>query len=108
MITAEFHLKEERFVGFSIRGHAGYGAAGNDIPCAAVSSATELTVNGITEIVKAEAAVDVFENEIKLVLSGGKPEAQTAAVQFLQALRLHLELVSEDFPGSLRIQDVEV
>jgi len=108
VITAEFYLKDERLCGFSLRGHAGYGAAGEDIPCAAVSSAVELTANGVTEIVKAEAAVDVRENEIKLLLFEERQGKKEAAEQFLQALRLHLELLSGDYPGSLRILEAEV
>ena len=48
----QFRLAERNgnFVGFSVSGHAMFDEAGRDIVCAAVSSAVQLTVNGITEI----------------------------------------------------------
>lgn len=105
MITAEFYLREDRFWGFSIRGHAGYAAYGQDIVCASVSSAVEMVANGITEILKVPAQVGVFENEVKLLLPEGDfPEA----VNFLRSLRLHLEVLQQDFPRKLRITDTEV
>lgn len=105
MITAEFYLRGERFSGFSIRGHAGYAAYGQDIVCASVSSAVELTANAVTEILKVPASVGVFENEVKLILPEGDFRE---AEDFLKALRLHLELLLQDFPEKLRITDTEV
>lgn len=105
MITAEFYLDNEKFVGFSVRGHAGFAEYGNDIVCASVTSAVELTANGITEIAKVPASVGSFENEIKLTLPQGDfPEA----VSFLKALRLHLELLAQDYDEYLRVIDLEV
>ena len=105
MITAEFFLKQEHFAGFSIRGHAGYSDYGTDVVCAAVTSAVELTANGITEILKLPASVGSFENEVRLTLpEGDYPQAEA----FLQALRLHLELLRQDYSEFLRITDLEV
>lgn len=105
MITAEFYLRGEQYVGFSVRGHAGYAAYGRDIVCASVSSAVELTANAVTEILKLPASVGVFENEVKLLLPEGDFREGEA---FLKALRLHLELLTQDFPETLHITDMEV
>lgn len=105
MITAEFYCKQQCFTGFSIRGHAGFSEYGTDVICAAVTSAVELTANGITEILKLPASVDSLENEVRLSL----PEEEAlAAAAFLQALRLHLELLQQDYSEYLRIIDLEV
>ncbi|MGN0700357.1 MAG: ribosomal-processing cysteine protease Prp, partial [Oscillospiraceae bacterium] len=40
MLKAVFFRQGERLCGFDISGHAGYGYEGQDIVCAAVSSAT--------------------------------------------------------------------
>lgn len=105
MITAEFYLKNNVLNGFSLKGHAGYAQYGKDICCAAVTSAVELTVNAITEILKVDASVGVFENEVKLVLPDNTDEL---AIEFLKALRLHLELLSEDYSENIRLIDMEV
>lgn len=105
MITAEFFLKNEEFVGFSVRGHAGFAAYGNDIVCASVTSAVEMAANGITEILKVPASVGSFENEVRLMLPEGKLPAATS---FLKALRLHLELLAQDYSEFLKVTDMEV
>ncbi len=105
MITAEFFLQGERFSGVSVRGHAGYAAFGHDVVCASVTSAVELVANGITEILNVPAAVGVFENEVRIDLP---PDLPMEAEQFLKALRLHLELLKQDYPENLRLTDTEV
>ena len=49
MIKAVFYTENGGLSGFSLTGHAGCGTAGNDVACAAVSSAAELTCNTITD-----------------------------------------------------------
>ena len=62
-------------VGFSIDGHAGFGEAGTDIVCAAVSSAAYMTVNTITEVLHADAHVSA-DDGIKV----GTPYVDGASV----------------------------
>lgn len=105
MISAEFFLREDHLVGISVRGHAGYAAYGNDVVCASVTSAVELTANGITEILKVPASVGAFENEVRIDLPA---KSDKQAECFLQALRLHLALLQQDYPENLRLIDTEV
>lgn len=100
MITADFFRDGGRLIGFSVRGHAGFAPEGEDIVCAAVSSAVELTANGITEILGADACVQApAEGEISFRLAQGSPEAEW----FLRALQLQLELIAEDYPEYVRV-----
>ncbi len=108
MINAEFYLKNEVLVGFSIKGHAGYADYGLDVVCAAVTSAVELTANAITDILKVSASVGVFENEIRLTLPNSDKDNVKCAITFLKALRLHLELLSQDYKQNIRLIDMEV
>ncbi|MFR2561614.1 MAG: ribosomal-processing cysteine protease Prp [Anaeromassilibacillus sp.] len=48
-------------MGFRISGHSGSGEEGNDIICAAVSSAAYMTANTVTEIIGVEAQVAAEE-----------------------------------------------
>ncbi len=105
MIYAEFFKSEEKLTGFAVSGHAGYDDYGHDIVCASVSSAVQLTVNGITEIQKLDAAVAVEENLIKMTLS--KKDAQKGQA-FLEALLLHLNLLAEDYEGTIQVNLSEV
>ena len=91
-LTAVFFKENERFVGFSISGHAGYGTEGNDIVCAAITSAVELTCNTITEFFSVSAKVDVFENEVALRLE----ESNDFAEKLLESLYEHIGYIAKE------------
>lgn len=105
MIHADFVKSGDALMGFSISGHAGYDDYGHDIVCASVSSAVQLTVNGVTEILKLKADVTVEDNLIKMMLS--QKNAQKAQA-FLEALLLHLNLLAEDYEGTIQVNLSEV
>ena len=58
MIRAVFRYAGDAPRGFSLCGHAGAGVAGEDIVCAAVSSAAYMAANTVTDVVGAKATVD--------------------------------------------------
>lgn len=105
MIQATFFGTPKKLNGFSLSGHAGYDDYGHDIVCASVSSAVQMTVNGVTEVLKLNANVNVEENLIEMKLS--EQNAQKAQ-PFLQALLLHLNLLSEDYEGTIQVNLTEV
>lgn len=105
MIRATFLGTQKKLSGFSLSGHAGYADYGQDIVCASVSSAVQMTVNGVTEVLKVNARVRVEENLIEMKLS--EQDVQKAQ-PFLQALLLHLNLLSEDYEGTIQVNLTEV
>ena len=105
MTTAEFHTEGRRITGFTVRGHSGYAPEGEDIVCAAVSSAVQLTANGITEVLHCPAEVSVEENAVTLRTSG-QPSRETEA--FLDAFRLHMEVLAEEYPSFIQLRYMEV
>ena len=105
MISANFTKTEGKLIGFSVSGHAGYDVFGKDIACASVTSAVQLTANAVTEVLKVKADVKVLENEIQLKLPKNCSER---AFDFMEALLLHLQILSEDFEGSIKVKVSEV
>ncbi len=105
MILAHFYQKKGRTCGCSISGHAGYADFGKDIVCASVTSALQMAVNGITEVLKVPAKVEVLENEISVQLP---EDSQCAAYSFLEALKMHLEILSDDYKGTIKVKVSEV
>lgn len=105
MINAEFYLQNDTLVGFSVSGHAGFDDAGYDIVCSAVTSLVEMTSNAITEILNAKAEVTVKENQISFMLF---EKERIDAINFLKALRLELEFLSQDYSDNIRLIDMEV
>ncbi|MDN2452375.1 ribosomal-processing cysteine protease Prp [Lactobacillus sp. UCMA15818] len=70
MIKASFIYRKNRLIGFKIKGHAESGEYGQDIVCAAVSTLSISTVNGLEQLAKAKLYVDSDE------LDGGFMRAQ--------------------------------
>ncbi len=104
MIEAKFFQKNSEQKGFKISGHAEFDLYGKDIVCASVSSAVQLTVNAITEILANDAQVEVKKNSVKLLLKDSSENAEA----FLNALQLHLKLLSDDYPDTIHISCMEV
>ena len=103
MIHAHFDRSGDHCTGFSVSGHAGYAESGADIVCASVSSAVQLTANAITEILKLPADVVVQGDTVRLTLS--KQEGIAAAQPFFKALRLHLELLAQDYEQTIELSE---
>lgn len=92
-------------VGFSMRGHAGYGEAGTDIVCAAVSSAAYLTANTITEILHADAQVSVYDSRMDVQIV--RRDARMCR-DILAGFKLHLLALEEQYPENIRVSYLEV
>ena len=67
MITVTFYKDGKDFLGFESKGHSDYGEEGDDIVCAAVSSAAYLTANNITDFFNIKADVTVSDGYMKLI-----------------------------------------
>lgn len=105
MIQAHFTKTGGKLTGFSISGHAGWGDYGEDIVCASVTSAVQLCANALTEVLKIPAEVQVLDNLIKVDLP--QPCSQEGS-HFLEALLLHLQLLGEDYRGTIKLNVSEV
>lgn len=104
MIYAEFFTKQNKLLGFEISGHAGFDDNGRDIVCASVSSATQLTVNTITEIFNIKGSAKVLGDKIQFRVSS----YDDTAGRIIEGLKLHLTLLSEDYKGTIKITTSEV
>ena len=103
MIKAEFFEKNREVVGFRVNDHSCYAESGEDIVCAAVSSAVQLTAN-LLEALDLQPDVKLGENTVECVLPSAGDLQSTVLGQF----RLHLESVQEEFPENINITISEV
>ena len=95
MIIAKFNRTAAGLLSATVSGHAGYAPAGEDVVCAAVSSAVQLTANALTEVLGTDAGIDVSENSVSIVRGNG-------------ALGLGLGLLAEEYPGTIKVTISEV
>lgn len=107
MIRIDFLTPPDgRLVGFRIEGHSGYGEEGEDIVCAAVSSAAYLTVNTVTDV--------LFITPLSLRAEDGdmffriEPKDEPACRDLLAGLKLHLTGLEEQYPAHLKVGYLEL
>ena len=111
MITATFYSEGSRIVGFEVKGHSGYAPEGEDIVCAAVTSAVRLTECAVNDVLGLEAAVKVKEKDasISLKLPGGLGQTNESTCQtLLTALMVYCVQLHEEYPENIIVLDMEV
>lgn len=107
MIRVDFlALPDGELTGFRVEGHSGYAEEGADIVCAAVSSAVYFTVNTITEVLLVPPlSLRAEEGELFFrVEEGDGPVCRP----LFQGLKLHLVQLEEQYPGFLRVDELEL
>ena len=106
MIRGQFYTSPGGvLLGFSLTGHAGYGEAGDDVVCAAVSSAAYLTANTITDVLHVAADAVVDEDGMQVLV----PEKDAPLCRVvLEGLKLHLTALEEQYSDYLCISYLEV
>ena len=100
MITVRFRGDGTQLTGFAIRGHAGWADAGQDIVCAAVSSAAIMTANTLTEISAIPCEVSSQDGSLSVLLaSQDAPRAQ----DLLRGFSLHMRELSRKYPNHIKV-----
>ena len=103
MIRAEFYHSDGLFRGFKISGHAGYAESGEDVVCAAVSSAVQFAVN-ILDDFECEPVINVEDNLISCRITASENTADAILEVFIN----HLKSILEEFPETIKITISEV
>lgn len=99
MTKVKFFIGDNRLNGFEIKGHSDFADEGSDIVCSAISSASIMAVNTITDVIGDSADVSCDDGYLSLRLTS----AHEASYQILEGLKLHLTEISEQYPNNIRI-----
>ena len=109
MTTVTFFTKGSRITGFEVKGHSGYAPEGEDIVCAAVTSAVRLAECAVNDVLGLEAAVKVREKDaslsLKLPASLGQTNESTCQT-LLAALMVHFVQLAEEYPENISVMEV--
>ena len=109
MTTVTFHSEGSRLTGFDMRGHSGYAPQGEDIVCAALTSAVRLTECAVNDVLGLEASVKVREKDasISLKIPNGLGQASEEVCQtLLAALLVHCVQLAEEYPDNISVLEV--
>ena len=106
MIYVSFTVKNGTVLGFNASGHSGYAEQGNDIVCAAVSSAVLMAANTVTEIQHINADIAVNDDGFLSLNLSEKDAASAKAV--LSGLMLHLNALADEYSEFIKVKISEV
>ena len=96
MIKTTFYKNSsDKYVGFSVKGHAGYADYGNDIVCAGVSTLTINTINSIEAFTDNVYKTDIDDKgQIKFKF---EKEADEKGQLLIRSLELGLTGIMKDY-----------
>lgn len=105
MTVVRFIKYGESITGFELQGHSGFAEEGEDIVCAAVSSATYMTANTITEILAIDADVSVDDGFLSMKLSS---QDALKAQDIIRGFELHITELSKQYQNNIKVIYSEV
>ena len=108
MTTVTFLTEETRIVGFEAKGHSGYADSGEDIVCAAMTSAIRLIETTVNDVMGLCAAVKVREQDavISLRLPGGLEQtAESTCQNLLAGLMVYLTELHDEYPDNIEVME---
>ena len=108
MTTVTFLTEDARIIGFDVQGHSGWGESGEDIVCAAISSAVRLVEATVNDVMGLCAAVKVREADasISLRLPGGLANtAESTCQNLLTGLMVYLAQLHDEYPDNIEVME---
>lgn len=111
MTTVTFTTKGQRIEAVEFRGHTGLAPQGEDILCAALTSALRLLETTVNDVLAVGAAVKVKEDKalISLKLPGDMGRENEEVCQaLLSGLMVYLTDLAGEYPENLSVLDMEV
>ena len=106
MTTVTFLTEESRIIGFEVSGHSGYADAGEDIVCAAITSAIRLVEATVNDVLGLAASVHVSGKEARISfrLPGGlSATAESTCQALLTGLMVYLTQLHDEFPDNIEV-----
>ena len=110
MTTVTFLTEDARIIGFDVQGHSGWGESGEDIVCAAITSAVRLVEATVNDVMGLCAAVKVREADasISLRLPGGLANtAESTCQNLLTGLMVYLAQLHDEYPDNIEVLEDE-
>ena len=108
MTNVTFYTVEDRIIGFDAQGHSGYGEEGEDIVCAAVTSAVRLVEATVNDVMGLCASVKVDQQTaaISFRLPGGlAPTAESTCQNLMTGLMVYLAQLHDEYPEHIEVME---
>ena len=109
MITASFATDGGRITAFTVKGHSGLAAEGEDILCAAVTSAVRFVECTVNDVLGLEAAVKVNEKDAAISIKlprNLEGEADQACQAMLAGMMVYFLQLQEEYTDYINVTEV--
>ena len=107
MTRCEFFTEDERITGFSVSGHSGYAEAGQDIVCAAITTAVTMAEATINDVCGGKAKVRVKEADTRITLTLPTVCEEEEAIQaVLAGMMLYLLSLRDEYSDYIEVLEV--
>ena len=93
MTTVTFLTEDARIIGFDVQGHSGWGESGEDIVCAAITSAVRLVEATVNDVMGLCAAVKVREADASICQN------------LLTGLMVYLAQLHDEYPDNIEVME---
>ena len=106
MTSVTFLTEGNRIIGFDAAGHSGYAQEGEDIVCAAVTSAVRLVESTVNDVMGLCASVKVCEKSatISFRLPGSLgPTAENTCQNLLTGMMVYLSQLHDEYPDNIEV-----
>ena len=106
MTSVTFLTEGNRIIGFDAMGHSGYAQEGEDIVCAAVTSAVRLVEATVNDVMGLCASVKVCEKSaaISFRLPGSLgPTAENTCQNLLTGMMVYLSQLHDEYPDYIEV-----
>ena len=105
MTKIEFSEKEDKILSFLIKGHTQNNTYGNDIVCASISATSQMTLNGIIEVLNVKKLnYEIKDGYMLCDLSDCSFEEIEKSQSMLISLKLILEEIARNYPKNVQFR----
>ena len=108
MTTVTFLTEDARIIGFDVQGHSGRGESGEDIVCAAITSAVRLVEATVNDVMGLCAAVKVLVavGTISRLYPGGLANsAESTCENLLTGLIVYLAQLDDEYADNIKVME---
>lgn len=108
MTQIEMFYDNNIIIGFRMEGHAGFNLNGPDILCASLSTASQMTINGILDWTGLSVDdVVLAQNQLYAVLYIQIPDEHCSHMttqQLLKSFEMYIESLEEQYPKFIKFE----
>ncbi len=107
MTNVVFFKNKDDIIGFTCKGHTGYGVEGQDILCASISSITQSAVMGLTQVLNLDCKYKINSKKGSLecwLPNIENPQVFSNAQALLKTAYVALKDLEQGFPSNIKVE----